>query len=179
MRGLAVGLVVILGLVLAACGGGNDAAPPSTGFNLPAFGLRVDAVPATLVRVDSGTELVPVEPSRGGRISLEVWSPDSGVNLIEAIRRHQDEIESRTQGSYFGAQELVTPLGTAFWSRGRWRTSDQEELEETIALALHPDRARILSLRYRYPAGDDSSDRVTELLELLASVEGLEPPAEG
>ena len=72
----------------------------------------------------------------------------------------------------FLGQELVSPLGTAFYSRGRF-TLDGEAVEEAKIFSLHPDGDRILTLRYRYPAGVDSSVRVQQLFDVLGTIEGL------
>jgi hypothetical protein len=129
-----------------------------------------------LVRAEGQPRLVAADPDRGGRVLIGVDPAEQGVNLVEAVHQHQAWLEAQPEGRYFGAQELVTPLGTAFWSRGRWRADDGREIEEAIALVLHPDRTRIVRLGYRYPGGEDSSERVTELLELLGA---LEAPPEG
>jgi len=42
-----------------------------------------------------------------------------------------------------------------------------------VILELHPDRDRILELRYRYPAGRDSSARVGELVAVLGEIEPM------
>jgi len=43
-----------------------------------------------------------------------------------------------------------------------------------VIFALHPDGDRITTVTYQYPAGDDSSDRVQQLFEVLAVVEGID-----
>jgi hypothetical protein len=47
-------------------------------------------------------------------------------------------------------------------------------IEETTIFTLHPYTDRITTITYRYPAGDDSCERVQQLLEVLAIVEGLD-----
>lgn len=42
-----------------------------------------------------------------------------------------------------------------------------------MILVLHPDRDRILELRYRYPAGGGSSARVGELIAVLGEIEPM------
>jgi hypothetical protein len=99
------------------------------------------------------------------------------VNLVAAVEDHRSAIESRTGGTYHGARELEGPLGVAFYSRGSYTADDGSRIEETLLTAIHPDGDRRLDLVYTYPAGEDSAERVTSLLDLLASVDGITPPA--
>lgn len=174
MRSITLLVTLTAAVLSASCSGPEPAASsPSTGFDLPGLDLRLTSVPAGLARGDRAGLLLVTDPARGGRVLVGVQPPEEGVNLVEAIHEHQAWVEAQPEGRYFGAQELVTPLGTAFWTRGRWRGEDGREVEEAVALALHPDRTRIVRLGYRYPAADDSSARVTELLELLGSLEEI------
>lgn len=66
----------------------------------------------------------------------------------------------------------MSQLGTAFYSRGRF-VLDGASIEETVVFTLHPDADRMISLRYRYPAGVDSSVRVQQLFDVLATVGGV------
>jgi hypothetical protein len=67
---------------------------------------------------------------------------------------------------YKGGQELVTPLGSAFYSRGRY-LAGAELVEDTVLVSKHPSSNRLLVISYRYPAGADSSVRVQQLLEIV------------
>jgi hypothetical protein len=97
------------------------------------------------------------------------------VNLVAAVKRHQRHVEEQPQAEYRGGQELVTPMGAAFYSRGRFLVG-LAETEETAVMLLHPDSSRLLTITYRYPAGTDSSVRVQQLLDILAVLEGASEP---
>jgi hypothetical protein len=141
--------------------------------------LRLTDLPAAFVAVSTtGPELAiePSDPAIPGRIEFLVSPPEDGQNLVSALKFHQAFIENQEGGDYQGGQELVSQLGTAFYSRGCF-VLDGERIEETVVFTLHPDADRILRLRYRYPAGVDSSVRVQQLFDVLACVEGLDPQA--
>ena len=138
-----------LGLVLAACGAKNFL--------------------AVLV---SGTALCPyLCPSVfPGELHFVVEPKDAGVNLLAAIEEHKEQIAERTDGNYRGAQELSGPLGAAFWSRGRYQ-EDGVLTEEAFIFALHPTENALLRLEYTFPAADDSSQRMQQLLEVFGEVQ--------
>ena len=75
------------------------------------------------------------------------------------------------------SEELKTPYGTAFYSRGRY-LAGLTETEQTEVYLKHPFESRLLTISYTYPAGGDSSVRVQQLLDILAQIEGPEaaPP---
>ncbi len=114
--------------------------------------------------------LAPSNVERQGKIEFLVGPEEPGINLVAAVETHREDIESRPDGVYSGAQELTGPMGTAFYSRGRFKGADGT-VEETRLLSIHPRSSRIVEMVYRYPAGDDSSERVGELIELFAEVE--------
>jgi hypothetical protein len=60
--------------------------------------------------------------------------------------------------------------GTAFYSRGRFVEKGVVE-EETVILTIHPSANRLLTISYRYPAGEDSAARVEKLIDVLSYVE--------
>ena len=43
--------------------------------------------------------------------------------------------------------------------------------EETLILLIHPAGNRLLTIAYRYPAGDDSAARVEQLIDVLSYLE--------
>ena len=171
-RGVAVvGLVTLIG-----CGIGppDPEAPISTAVVNDPLGIRLATVPADFeVEVNAGDrlELVPSEPSVGGRIVFSVGEEDESLNLIAAVKRHQQRIEELPEGEYKGGQELVTPTGPAFYSRGRY-LAGLTETEQTEIYLVHPLQSRLLTLSYTYPAGGDSSVRVQQLLDVLGYLEG-------
>jgi len=124
------------------------------------------------VAANQGRELVlePTDSERGGRLAFAVEKPDYGINMVEAVNRHQQRIETLPQGEYKGGQELMGPLGSAFWSRGR-HGEGPSLTEEALVVTLHPSGPALFTLTYSYPAGDDSQERMEELLAVLAEVE--------
>lgn len=110
------------------------------------------------------------DPERPGTIDMIVGPEEDGVNLVEAMDTHRQTIENLPDGSYFGGQELTGPMGTAFYSRGRY-SLEGATVEETRILSIHPRSSRLFEIVYRYPAGEDSSTRVGELVEVFAEVE--------
>jgi len=124
------------------------------------------------VAVNQGSELVltPSEATRSGRLEIGIEEPTGGVNLVSAVQRHRERFEALADGEYKGAQELVTPLGSAFWSRGRL-PADGGLSEEARVMAVHPSGTRLLTLTYTYPAGNDTSARAEELLAVLGEIE--------
>ena len=111
----------------------------------------------------------PTVEGAGGTATASVGPIETGVNLVEAVKTHQAGIEGKPGGSYAGAQELSGPLGTAFYSRGRYEDGETT-MEETCIFGLHPRARRRLDLCYSYPAGDDSAARVQTLIELFATL---------
>lgn len=138
--------------------------------------LRLAGVPTefTVVTNDGDQlDLAPADPGTEGTIIFANHPPEMGQNLPAEVKAHQVFIEDQPGADYLGGQELVSQLGTAFYSRGRY-SLDGTELEETAVFSLHPYADRIMTITYRYPAGDDSSIRVQHLFDLLAVVEGLD-----
>ncbi len=171
-------IVVVAGAY--GCGAKKVQESPSPqGVSAPGLGITLASVPSVFKVRSSGNDrivLVPADPKLGGSIEITAASPEAGLNLQEAVKRHRQEIEERPGGKYLGAQELAGPLGTAYWSRGRYET-DGGETEETRIVTLDPSQQRILRLTYAYPAGEDSKERVTTLLDVTAELEPFQPPA--
>ena len=166
--------------LLASCNRQPSPAPepgvrPPQPVESPELGLRLPDLPEGLtVAANQGTELVlaPADPAVAGRIVFEVRRPEAGQNIPAAVAAHRDEIEAREGGDYQGSQELISPLGTTFYSRGRY-LADGVELEETVIFALHPGGGRMMTVSYSYPAGTDSSGRVQKLLDVVAQLEPI------
>jgi hypothetical protein len=138
--------------------------------------LRLAGVPGEFMTVtNDGDHLILslVDPAAEGEVLFANKPPEAGQNLPAELRIHQELIEEREGGDYLGAQELTSQLGTTYYSRGRYLL-DGIQTEETTIFALHPYADRIMTISYRYPAGDDSSERVQQLFEVLAVVEGLD-----
>ena len=138
--------------------------------------LRIAGVPGNFKTVtNDGDELIlsVADPAIEGEILFANKPPEAGQNLPAELRSHEELIEEREGGDYLGAQELTSQLGTTYYSRGRYLL-DGSLIEETTIFALHPYADRITTITYRYPAGDDSSERVQQLFDVLGVVEGLD-----
>ncbi len=174
--------IILCALLLAAACGSREPTPPADpSVTNDALGLRLSAVPSDFeVAVNEGDrfELVPVEKTVGGRAEFSVGPEESGINLVAVVNRHQQYIEEMPEAEYKGGQELVTPYGPAFYSRGRY-LAGLTDTEETNIFLKHPFEDRLLTISYRYPAGADSSVRVQQLLDILAVIEAPEPTEEG
>lgn len=169
LLGALLALVVITG-----CGRAKAPATPPTPREVVNrdLGIRLAAVPSDFKVVTNQGEILELEPSNpelAGKVVFNV-GPRGSVNLVAAVKSHRQHIEELPGGDYKGGQELVTPLGSAYYSRGRYREGSSE-MEETVVVVLDPGADRILYLTYRYPAGVDSSVRVQQLLDLLGEVE--------
>jgi len=142
----------------------------------PALRLRLNGVPDQLHVVandDTGLVLEPADPAVDGRIVITTLDPEVGQNLPAEVDAHQSFIASQAGGDPRGGQELVSPLGTTFYSRGRYLVDDVE-IEETEIVAIHPDADRIVTMTYRYPAAGDSTVRVQQLFDVLAVTGGID-----
>jgi hypothetical protein len=117
-------------------------------------------------------ELAPADAKVVGQVVFEVGDEEPLIDLVGAVQRHQRRVEGMPGADYKGGQELVTPLGSAFYSRGRYLTG-ADLVEETELVTKHPSSNRILAISYRYPAAGDSSVRVQQLLEIVSVVQSL------
>jgi len=166
-------LVTYLVVLIALGSGCSPTAPQSESISNKALDLSIAYLGDDwIVEANQGETLVvvPSDPERLGTLEFVVGQEESGTNLVSALDSHRKEIERRPDGAYSGAQELTGPMGTAFYSRGRFTGADGT-VEETRLLSIHPRSSRIVEMVYLYPAGDDSSRRVGELIELFAEVE--------
>jgi len=162
----------LLFLALSSC---SPAEPPVVDSRIENLDLAValTATPGGLVVVanqGASLELRPSDESSGGVIWFEVGPEQAGINLVAAVNDHQARIEGLPGGAYQGAQELQGDFGTAFYSRGRF-SGERSEEEETRILLIHPAGDRLLTIAYRYPAGEDSAARVEQLIEVLSYLE--------
>lgn len=167
-------LSLALALALLSCAQPPEPPPPPPpGVENAELDIKLASVPEGLrVAANEGRSLrlEPADPAAGGAIWFEVGPEEIGVNLVAAVQDHQQYIEGLPDGTYMGAQELQADFGTAFYSRGRF-TEDGAAVEETVIFRIHPRASRLLSIDSRYPAGDDSAQRVEQLIDLLSYVE--------
>ncbi len=167
-------VLLIPAVALLACGARSTATEetPANRVEAPGLGIAIADLPGGLtVEKNEGSELVLVPEGKAGRIVIRAGTPAEGTNLVQAVKDHQASIEARPGAHYLGVRELVTPLGSAYWSRGRYEEGGTL-VEETRILVLHPSGDRLLTLTYVYPAGEDSSARIQELLGVVAELEG-------
>jgi hypothetical protein len=162
----------LLCLVLSAC---SQPEPPAAnpGVENLDLAIRLSTIPEGLVvaaNQGSSLELRPGDETAGGVIWFAVGPETVGVNLVAAVEEHQSHIEGLPDGNYLGAQELQGDFGTAFYSRGRYSDNGSVQ-EETRIMLIHPGGNRLLTIAYRYPAGDDSAFRVEQLIDVLSYVE--------
>jgi len=166
-------------------GGGEAAAPSGERVESPGLGIAVAALPDFFeVASNQGEELVlePADPEVGGRLVIRTFTPElGGVNLVEAVNLHAEEIRGREGGEYLGQRELGTQLGSAYYSRGRYDGDGGEggggRVEEVSVFLLHPDGDKRLDLVYSYPAGEDSGARLQDqLFGVLGEIEPLAAP---
>ena len=176
MRRFAHSALVLTAVILLGSCAPAPSAPPDPSVTNAELGISLAAVPEGFeVARNEGAvlELRPVGEIAGGSVLFTVGPEETGVNLVAAVKAHQAHIEGLPGGEYQGAQELQGPLGTAFYSRGRFEGGDGPE-EETVTLTLHPSQSRLLEITYDYPVGNDSAARVKELIGVLAEVEGTQ-----
>lgn len=179
MRSTALSLAAAsIALLAAACTPDQPPAPVVESVSNETLGILLDPLPPDfVVAVNDGRrlELAPAVDKVGGRVAFEVGDPEPEVNLVAAVNRHRFQVEAKPGADYKGGQELVTPHGSAYYSRGRF-LDGTELVEETVVVLEHPSASRLLIISYRYPAAGDSSVRVQQLLELVG---GLHVPGSG
>ncbi|HVS64193.1 MAG TPA: hypothetical protein VMT85_11905 [Thermoanaerobaculia bacterium] len=165
------GLIVPLALLGLACGGGDEEEPANEPVVVEELGLRFVRLPAGFSVVENGSRLVL---EGAGTMTVEAGEPsDFGLDPVADATAQQARFESLEGGEFRGAQRLVTPSGPGAYARGRF-TRDGQPMEETAVFVVHPSANRMVSLSYVYPAGEDSSERVQSLLELVAEMESTD-----
>ncbi|MEE8277958.1 MAG: hypothetical protein V3R89_04480 [Thermoanaerobaculia bacterium] len=177
MRARMIGQWVVaagLALSLASC----RATPPEPSIaqrvENPHLGLAIAALPGGFVVEANDADSFRLRRSDGEGVLWVEAGPEqvSGINLVEEVKGRRALFQEAPEGHYFGNRELMTPNGTAFTARGAYSVEDGR-VEEIWVYTLHPAANRLVTLTYRYPAGGDSQQRVSELVELLGEVEAL------
>lgn len=166
---LPIALTVALG-----CGEAPEpeAAPTPSVTSIPALDLALSGLPAPWLVLVEGEQasIAPDDPEASASITVAMADPELGENLVAAVTAHQEAVESTEGGRYFGAQELSTPLGTAFYSRGQ-RPGPSGAVGEIAVFVLHPRRSGIVSITTTYPAEADPAARIQEALAVLEAIE--------
>lgn len=183
-RALAV-LLAVSFVIAAGCGGGGE---PETTQAEP---VRLeDPEVGIAVVIPPGSPFEPAE-SPPGEIRLrfpgdEEFSPGTvvyraepaqyfGVNLVEAVNRRKEDIESRPGGDFLGQVELGSHLGTAFSTRARFDDDSGRQVEEVRIFAVHPSGDRLLHMTYRYTPqpGQTRARMMDQAFEAFGYIEGL------
>jgi hypothetical protein len=166
-------LLTILVLAAAAC---EPEAPVRERVENPELGLALATMPAGFVLEsnDPGViRLARASAEAPGTLTVEKGPEEpSGVNLVEAVNREQERVESLPEGQFFGQIEMGGPLGTAFSTRGRYLEEGQE-VEVFRIFTLHPDGTHPVILTYRYRPGGDSKERLQHGMDVLGEIEPL------
>jgi hypothetical protein len=171
-----------LTLALTGCQGEHAPAEPASTaperVENPALRIAIAGLPGGFdVTANAGETLRLVrEPGLPpGEAWIEVGAPvEGGINLVEVIRGQRAEFEALPGGSFSGNGELVLADGRpAYYSRGRFDDAGKM-VEEFRFWAVHPlDPNRLLQVFYRYPAAEDSKERLDDLVLLVGEIEGL------
>lgn len=170
----ALGLLAVLILPALGCRPAPPPAPESTAISNAALDLELEAPPSGFaVAKNEGAqlELAPIGEGATGRMWVAVGEPsDFGIALIDVVNGQKEVFEALPGGEFSGSRKLVSPLGDAYYSRGRYDLEGLGRVEEVRVLAIHPRANRLLTLFYRYPIGEDSALRVGQALELLGLI---------
>jgi len=173
-------LPVLATLLIATAGCQKPEPQPLAGERVesPDLGLALASVPVGFELAASSADGVQLSgntpETTGGSIYLSAGPEEpTGINLIAESQARIDNFSAI--GTSFGSRELNTPIGSAFTVRGR-RPGDAGEIEETWIYALHPLGDRLVTMRYEYPAAEDTQARINQVLEVLGEVEGLAAP---
>jgi hypothetical protein len=171
-----------LTLALGGCKGEQAPAEPVSmapeRIESPALRIAIVGLPGGFdVTANSGETLrLAREPGLPpGEAWIEVGAPvEGGINLVEVIRGQREAFEALPGGSFSGNGELVLQDGRpAYYSRGRFDDAG-ETVEEFRVRSVHPlDQNRLLTVYYRYPAAEDSKERLDDVLLLVGEIEGL------
>ena len=170
---LAIGLLAIV--LATGCSGGAveevSAPPPPSN---PDLNLAFSAIPSGFEVVQNDAEamrLAPTDPEDASVFWVEVGeASDFGIPITEIVTAQKELFEALPDGDFGGNNELMTLHGRAFYSRGRY-THEGAQVEETRVFQIHPTENRLITFHYRYPAGDDSAERVQQLLFWLGELE--------
>ena len=177
-----IGLILISTLGLAGCQkkAEEPPPPPTVRVDNPAAGVAIAALSADFQVADNDgatIELVPAGEGATGTVSIVAGEAEiGGINLVAAVKAHKEEILQRPDGDYKGQAEYVSPLGTTYASRGRY-SEGGSTVEERVVFMVHPWGDRLLSVIYRYPAGDDTQARLDALMNgVVGELEALPAP---
>lgn len=163
-------MLVGAALALTGCPSGGSA---GGSVENAALGVIVSPLPAPFeVAENSGDKLrLTVERDAArGEVAFHLGPPQpQGINLVDESSGRMEYFASRPGGEFSGNQEIVAPIGHVYTARGSYDAGGGR-VEELWALSVPPGDERLLSIVYRYPAGDDSAQRAQHLLALLENL---------
>lgn len=165
-------LLVVVGAVLALAGcqpGGGGAGGE---VENAALGIVIAPLPQPFTVADNQGETLRLTvdgDAERGEVEFHLGPPQPrGINLVDEATGRKAYFESRPDGEFSGNQEIVAPLGPIYTARGSYDGAGGR-VEELWAMSVLPGTERMLSIVYRYPAGDDSQERAQQFLELIGN----------
>ena len=167
---------------LIACKEPAEVAEVDTRVENLVMGIALTSIPAGFELETNENFTLSVRAIRGqpkGRLWFEMGPlVDGGINLVEVVNAQRASFEALPDSTFFGNREIQMMNGRAAWySRGRF-DDGTGEVEEFRVSTLHPVQNRQMTVFYRYPADDDSLERLNDLLLLLSEIESLDQTAE-
>ena len=172
---LTASAILLVPSVLGACAQ-TDSQPEAQGpgerVESQALDLAINELPAAFeVETNDASGLILAVPGSAGpaRATFELGHITvGGINLVAEAKASKEAFEAQPQGQFFGNQELVTPFGSVFTSRGSY-LEDEEAVEELQAYALHPTSNRLLKISMHYPPSE-SGERAQQFLGLIGEI---------
>jgi hypothetical protein len=177
---------IIISLLLLsaviACSEPAEVAEVDTRVESPTLAIVLTSIPAGFELETNDGDALSVRTVKGqpeGRLWFEMGPlVDGGINLVAVVNAQRASYEALPNSTFFGNREIQMMNGRAAWySRGRF-DDGTGEVEEFRVSTLHPVQNRQMTLFYRYPAADDSAERLNDLLLLLSEIESLDSPSE-
>lgn len=170
-----------------AAGGGDTAATAPQPIENPQLGIALVGIEGSGFELDAndGATLRLTRPAAEGRsaatLTYEAGEPQvAGVNLVDSVNQQKQAIEARPDGRFFGQVQLMSQLGNAYSTRGRFTGENGAEVEELRLFAIHPAGDRLLSVVYVYPAEPGGTQtRIEEAMAGLGLVEPLDTGGAG
>jgi hypothetical protein len=171
-----------MGVALFACGAPTEETlePVDKSIESTAAGIRIVTLPDPfVVEANDDNGLLLRTPTLPGSGSVLITMSDvypTGLNIIKVVTEELSNFEALPEGTSFGQNQLIAPIGTVYVARGRY-LSGETQIEELKAMLAHPWGNRLLTLAYTYPATEDTAERPGHLMDLLGEVEPLDQPA--
>jgi hypothetical protein len=178
-------LALLLPALALACGGEPAEPPGPPRVESAAFGIAFSPMPESFTVETNDDSTLSFRPATDeeaaasdGATAGRVWvalgpAGEPSINLVDLVNEQKQAFEALPNGEFFGSRELITPSGPAYYSRGRYDLEGGERVEEIRLFQIHPGEYRLLTLHYRYPAAEDSAQRLQGLLELAGALEAF------